>query len=59
MAKSASRDTGLQSAGGRFCERVRFYRTIGRTENPEDLNSWRQIVREAKAEKFGWTAFKF
>jgi L-alanine-DL-glutamate epimerase-like enolase superfamily enzyme len=31
----------------------------GRTENPEDLNSWRRIVREAKAEKFGWTALKF
>jgi L-alanine-DL-glutamate epimerase-like enolase superfamily enzyme len=45
--------------GGRVRDRVCLYPTTGRTENPEDLNSWRRIVREAKAEKFGWTAFKF
>lgn len=45
--------------GGRFRDKVRFYRTM---QNPRDVNdpaSWKEHVREAKAEKFGWTAFKF
>lgn len=45
--------------GGRFRDRVRFYRTLQVVKNPEDMQQWRDQVREAKAEKFGWTAFKF
>ncbi len=45
--------------GGRFRDRVRFYRTL---QNPPDVNSaasYRELVRSARAEKSGWTAFKF
>ena len=45
--------------GGRFRDRVRFYRTMPAVERPEDPQAWREQVRGAKAEKFGWTAFKF
>src|SRR5919112_2111027 len=45
--------------GGRFRDRVRFYRTLQVVKNPEDMQQWRDQIREAKAEKFGWTAFKF
>jgi len=45
--------------GGRFRDRIRFYRTMPAVERPEDPQAWREQVREAKAEKFGWTAFKF
>lgn len=45
--------------GGRFRDRVRFYRTMQRVQNPEDQQQWRDQVREARAEKAGWTAFKF
>jgi L-alanine-DL-glutamate epimerase-like enolase superfamily enzyme len=45
--------------GGRFRDRVRFYRTLQVVENPEDMHAWRDQVAAAKAEKFGWTAFKF
>jgi L-alanine-DL-glutamate epimerase-like enolase superfamily enzyme len=45
--------------GGRFRDRVRFYRTMPRVDRPEDVQAWRDQVAEAKAEKFGWTAFKF
>ena len=45
--------------GGRFRDRVRFYRTMPSVERPEDPQAWRDQVRQAKAEKFGWTAFKF
>ena len=45
--------------GGRFRDRVRFYRTLPSVKNPEDMQQWRDQVREGKAEKFGWTAFKF
>jgi L-alanine-DL-glutamate epimerase-like enolase superfamily enzyme len=45
--------------GGRFRDRVRFYRTLQVVKNPEDMQLWRDQVREAKSEKFGWTAFKF
>lgn len=45
--------------GGRFRDRVRFYRTMPAVEKPEDPQAWREQVRQAKAEKFGWTAFKF
>src|SRR5947208_4696132 len=47
--------------GGRFRDRVRFYRTVHKVPdgNVEDPASWRAQVRELRAEKFGWTAFKF
>jgi L-alanine-DL-glutamate epimerase-like enolase superfamily enzyme len=45
--------------GGRFRDRVRFYRTTQAPEKVEDMGAWRALVQEAKAEKFGWTAFKF
>lgn len=46
--------------GGRFRDRVRFYRTTQvPKEHPEDLASWRDLVARTKAEKWGWTAFKF
>jgi L-alanine-DL-glutamate epimerase-like enolase superfamily enzyme len=45
--------------GGRFRDRIRFYRTMPAVDKPEDPQAWREQVRQAKAEKFGWTAFKF
>ncbi|MGH9647069.1 MAG: mandelate racemase/muconate lactonizing enzyme family protein, partial [Bryobacteraceae bacterium] len=45
--------------GGRFRDRVRFYRTMQLPKDVNSLASWRENVRDAKAEKFGWTAFKF
>src|SRR5437867_7604867 len=45
--------------GGRFRDRIRFYRTLQICERVEDPESWRAQAREARAEKFGWTAFKF
>jgi L-alanine-DL-glutamate epimerase-like enolase superfamily enzyme len=45
--------------GGRFRDKVRFYRTMQLPEHVADMNSWRDMVHEARAEKFGWTAFKF
>src|SRR6266545_6461977 len=45
--------------GGRFRDRVRFYRTLQVAERVEDPNAWRDQVKQARAEKFGWTAFKF
>jgi L-alanine-DL-glutamate epimerase-like enolase superfamily enzyme len=45
--------------GGRFRDKVRFYRTMPRVQDPENMQHWRDQVREGKAEKAGWTAFKF
>ena len=45
--------------GGRFRNRVRFYRTMQVVDRVDDPASWRDKVREARGEKFGWTAFKF
>ncbi len=46
--------------GGRFRDRVRFYRTLQVPKGDvNDLGIWREQVRQAKAEKWGWTAFKF
>lgn len=46
--------------GGRFRDRVRFYRTTQVPPgNVEDPAVWRDWVAKAKAEKWGWTAFKF
>src|SRR5437764_7158674 len=45
--------------GGRFRDRIRFYRTLQAVERVQDQAAWRAQVQEAKAEKWGWTAFKF
>lgn len=45
--------------GGRFRDKVRFYRTMQMVKDPEDMRQWRDHVRAGKAEKAGWTAFKF
>ncbi len=45
--------------GGRFRDRVRFYRTTQAPAKVEDMGAWRALVQETKAEKFGWTAYKF
>jgi L-alanine-DL-glutamate epimerase-like enolase superfamily enzyme len=45
--------------GGRFRDRVRFYRTLQVVEHVEDPAAWRAQAEEARAEKWGWTAFKF
>lgn len=45
--------------GGRFRDRVRFYRTLQTVENVEDMSAWRAQCQSALAEKFGWTALKF
>ncbi len=45
--------------GWRFRDKIRFYRTMQTVERVDDPVSWREHVQSAKAEKFGWTAFKF
>src|SRR5450432_280800 len=45
--------------GGRFRDKVRFYRTMQICDRVDDPSSWRDQVQQAKAEKFKWTAFKF
>jgi len=46
--------------GGRFRDRVRFYRTTQvPKKHPEDPASWRDLVRQTRAERWKWTAFKF
>lgn len=45
--------------GGRFRDKVRFYRTLQVVKDPEDMQQWRDQVAQAKAEKYKWTAFKF
>ncbi len=46
--------------GGRFRDKVRFYRTNSKpAAHVEDMQSWKDQVAAAKAEKWGWTAFKF
>src|ERR687890_2380792 len=37
--------------GGRFRDKVRFYRTLQVVKNVEDMQQWREQIREAKAEK--------
>lgn len=39
--------------GGRFRDRVRFYRTMQAVEKPEDPGAWRAQVEEARAAKSG------
>src|SRR5271168_5254274 len=46
--------------GGRFRDRVRFYRTTSKTPtHAGDMQEWKDQVAERRAEKWGWTAFKF
>jgi len=45
--------------GGRFRDRIRFYRTLQTVEDVESMQAWRDQVQAAQAEPFGWTAFKF
>lgn len=46
--------------GGRFRDKVRFYRTTQLPkQHPTDPAAWRDLVQRARAEKWGWTAFKF
>jgi L-alanine-DL-glutamate epimerase-like enolase superfamily enzyme len=45
--------------GGRFRDRVRFYRTMQVVKDVDDPAQWRDVVARARAEKWGWTAFKF
>jgi L-alanine-DL-glutamate epimerase-like enolase superfamily enzyme len=46
--------------GGRFRDRVRFYRTLQVPPGDvTDMTIWRDQVQAARAEKWGWTAFKF
>ncbi len=46
--------------GGRFRDRVRFYRTMQLPKhNVADPQAWRDLVQQARSEKWGWTAFKF
>lgn len=45
--------------GGRFRDKVRFYRTLQAVSKVEDMQAWRDQIQEARAEKYGWTAFKF
>jgi L-alanine-DL-glutamate epimerase-like enolase superfamily enzyme len=44
--------------GGRYRDRVRFYRTTQIPNNPQDLQSWRDLVHRTMAERWGWTAMK-
>jgi L-alanine-DL-glutamate epimerase-like enolase superfamily enzyme len=46
--------------GGRFRDKVRFYRTMSKpAAHVEDMQSWKDQVAAVRAEKWGWTAFKF
>ena len=46
--------------GGRFRDRVRFYKTNSKPPaHVEDMQSWKDQVAADRAEKWGWTAFKF
>ena len=44
--------------GGRFRDRIRFYRTLQTVDNVEDMGQWRAQCQAVMAEKFGWTAIK-
>src|SRR5579863_6333462 len=46
--------------GGRFRDKVRFYKTNSKPPaQVEDMQSWKDQVAADRAEKWGWTAFKF
>jgi len=44
--------------GGRFRDRVRFYRTLQTFMPVDDRSAYKRGLAAAKAEPFGWTAFK-
>jgi L-alanine-DL-glutamate epimerase-like enolase superfamily enzyme len=45
--------------GGRFRDKVRFYRTLQLPKgNVAEASAWRDQMAEARAEKWNWTAFK-
>src|SRR6266567_4580886 len=41
--------------GGRFRDRIRFYRTLQAVRDVEDMGAWRAQVQAARAEKWAWT----
>lgn len=45
--------------GGKFRDRIRFYRTLQTVDDVEDMQQWRDQIQAARAERFGWTALKF
>lgn len=46
--------------GGRFRDRVRFYRTLQAPSRPTETSSWRDQAAEVQANnKYGFTAWKF
>src|SRR5438552_2320733 len=45
--------------GGRFRDRIRFYRTLQTPPVVTSQASWREQALAARAERWGWTAFKF
>src|SRR6266571_1951194 len=40
--------------GGRFRDRIRFYRTLQAVRDVEDMGAWRAQVQAVRAEKWGW-----
>ena len=60
LVRAHARDAGLQSAGRPVSRpRALLSHAAGGATNVEDPAAWRAQVHEARAEKFGWTAFKF
>ena len=45
--------------GGRYRDKIRFYRTLQIVDDVDDMTQWREQAKQARAEKQGWTAFKF
>ena len=45
--------------GGRFRDKIRFYKTFQIVDDVNDMGQWRAQAAEAMAEKWKWTAFKF
>jgi L-alanine-DL-glutamate epimerase-like enolase superfamily enzyme len=45
--------------GGRFRDRIRFYKTFQIVDDVNDMSQWRDQAAGAMAEKWKWTAFKF
>lgn len=45
--------------GGKFRDRIRFYRTTQTVADAREMTQWRELVQQVKEEPFGWTAFKF
>lgn len=45
--------------GGRFRDKIRFYRTLQTITPVEERSAYRDTIAAARAEKFGWNAFKF